>query len=81
MIISNKVLPEEIEYEIVGDSYDWYKYKDIINWINNKSKDNNTLKKMYEYVLSNTLSTIKKKYPIRFNSQYPHFAPPNVLTL
>ena len=68
MIISNKVLPEEIEYEIVGDSYDWYKYKDIINWINNKSKDNNTLKKMYEYILSNTLSTIKKRYP-----DFPYF--------
>jgi len=34
-IISNKAQPEYFTFEIVGEGYDWYKYKNVISWIEN----------------------------------------------
>jgi len=33
-MISNKTTPYKFEYEIVGEAYDWYQYKEIVFWIN-----------------------------------------------
>lgn len=63
LMISNKTQPEEFEFEIVGESYDWYKYKNIINWINNMSANEDELKSMYIEVLSSTQKELSEKYP------------------
>lgn len=39
-IISNKCEPNSFTYEIVGESYDWYKYKEVISWMQNHSSFN-----------------------------------------
>lgn len=39
MMISNNVKPNEIEFDVVGDSYEFAKYKDIIISINNDVDD------------------------------------------
>jgi hypothetical protein len=62
-MISNKTQPKEFEFEIVGESYDWYKYKNIINWINNMSANEDELKSMYIEVLSSTQKELLEKYP------------------
>lgn len=59
-IISNKTAPQEFIYEIVGETYDWFRYKDIITWINKAYTD---IKDGYKEVLSNTLKEMKNKYP------------------
>lgn len=63
-IISNKAEPKEFVYEIVGETYDWFKYKDIITWINNAVKDGKfpTLEDAYKFVLSNPLYRIQRTY-------------------
>lgn len=66
-IISNKAEPKEFVYEIVGETYDWFKYKDIITWINNRVQDPienqefKTLEEGYKFVLLNKLSNIKQR--------------------
>ena len=35
-LISNKSKPKEFEFEIVGEGYDWYNYKDEIQLINDR---------------------------------------------
>lgn len=32
-IVSNKAEPYSFTYEIVGEGYDWYKYKEVISWM------------------------------------------------
>ena len=63
-IISNKAEPYKFEYEVVGEAYAWYEYKEIVYWINEKVKNDAfiDLESMYKYVLSNTIGTIKAKY-------------------
>lgn len=63
-IISNKTAPQEFTYEIVGETYDWFKYKDIITWINKKQQEKEkdtsatpeekTLNYWYKLVLNHT---------------------------
>lgn len=36
-IISNKAEPESFSFEIVGEGYDWYKYKEVISWMETNS--------------------------------------------
>ena len=72
-IISNKAEPSSFEFEIVGESYDWREYKDIIVWISNNAQQinsdlhlpstDNYIQDAYIYVLSNNLSTISTSYP------------------
>lgn len=33
-LISNKAAPAKFEYEIVGEGYEWFEYKPIVEWIN-----------------------------------------------
>lgn len=63
-IISNKAEPYKFEYEIVGEAYLWYEYKEIVHWINQKVKDGVfvDLDTAYKYVLGNTLGTIRLAY-------------------
>lgn len=34
-IISNKAEPHSFTYEVVGEGYDWFKYKEVISWMEN----------------------------------------------
>jgi len=36
-IISNKAEPYSLTFEIVGEGYDWYKYKEVISWMEKNS--------------------------------------------
>ena len=36
-LLSNKTAPTKFEYEIVGEGYEWFEYKPIVEWINKKS--------------------------------------------
>jgi len=33
LIISNKAEPHKFEFEVVGEVYDWHKYKPVLKWI------------------------------------------------
>lgn len=33
-ILSNKTAPDKFEYEIVGEGYEWFEYKPIVEWVN-----------------------------------------------
>lgn len=39
-LISNKAEPNSFTYEIVGEGYDWYKYKEVISWMENHASFN-----------------------------------------
>lgn len=36
-ILANKAAPAKFEYEVVGEGYEWFEYKPIVEWINKKS--------------------------------------------
>jgi hypothetical protein len=38
-MISNKTQPKKFEYEIIGESYEWWPYKPVIQWINEKTEE------------------------------------------
>ena len=60
-MISNKTQPKKFEYEIVGESYEWWPYKPVIQWINEKTEEGlfTTLQNGYQYVLTNDVATIR----------------------
>jgi hypothetical protein len=68
-MISNKTQPKKFEYEIVGESYEWWPYKSVIQWINEKTEEGlfTSLNDGYLYVLSNNVSAI------RLNPDYSDF--------
>lgn len=33
-LLSNKAAPAKFEYEVVGEGYEWFEYKPIVEWIN-----------------------------------------------
>lgn len=74
-IISNKSKPKEFEFEIVGEGYDWYNYKDIIQLLNDRvgEADYPSLEISYlKYLQSN--QTIKKLpfiKRVRYNPNNP----------
>lgn len=85
-IISNKAEPYKFEYEIVGEAYEWYEYKEIVHWINQKVKDGvfvgsttkDALENGYKYVLGNTLGTIRlahQDFPELFNKDSSYKIP------
>jgi hypothetical protein len=39
-IISNKAEPNSFTFEVVGEGYDWYKYKEVLSWMENHSAFN-----------------------------------------
>lgn len=64
-MVSNKTQPKKFEYEIVGEGYEWWPYKPVIHWINDKVDKGEfpTLDAAYIYVLSNDVDTIRVLYP------------------
>lgn len=66
LLISNRAAPDSFEYEVVGDSYDWFKFKKIINWANSKSQNIKILETYYKDILTNTQKQLKNMY-----SDYP----------
>lgn len=65
LLISNKTEPNKFEYEIVGQGYEWWPYKSIVFWANDKIKSGEflTLDDAYKYILSNDVKTIRTRYP------------------
>lgn len=63
-LISNKTEPYKFEYEVVGESYQWFEYKPIIFWINEQVSKGvfSTLEEGYKEVLSSSLEELKSKY-------------------
>lgn len=63
-IISNKAQPNKFEYEIVGEGYEWWQYKPVVHWANQKVKDGifPTLYSAYAYILRNNTSVIRSTY-------------------
>lgn len=62
-LISSKVEPKKFEYEIVGEGYDWWPYKPIIQWINDQEQDASDPYKWYKYVLNNPVKDITDTFP------------------
>ena len=69
-LISNKAEPDSFEFEVVGESYEWFNFKDIIVWISDKVLAANgtgvifnTLENGYKYVLSHNQNSIVTTYP------------------
>jgi len=60
-MLSNKAEPASFEYTIDGDSYDWYKYKPLLVWIEDYLLDHPTVKKkdLYTVLLKNTLKDLR----------------------
>lgn len=52
MLMSNKAQPEEVSVEVVGESYEWYTYKELIKYMNKQSHTIDDLYKQYTYILS-----------------------------
>lgn len=78
-IISNKSQPNKFEYEIVGEGYDWWPYKPIIQWINERteiSPNANDSDYWWREVLSKTLTQLKTDY-----DDFPDFRYGNVQQL
>ena len=75
MIASNNVKPEELQFEIVGDSYDWWKYKDIIRFVNSISANEEELQLNYLYLLTKTQEELDTN--IWPNAKYPKLADKN----
>ena len=72
-IISNKSKPKEFEFEIVGEGYDWYKYKDVIQFLNDRVTNDYNLEDSYsdylaEYPNIKKLPFIKR---IKYNPNNP----------
>ena len=38
-LISNKIAPDKFEYEVVGEGYEWFEYKPIVEWVNKKAEE------------------------------------------
>lgn len=69
-IISNKTEPHKFEFEVVGEAYDWHKYKPVLKWIADQvsvATDHPNYQKELDtwfiYVLSNDYRQIKADYP------------------
>lgn len=87
-LISNKAEPSSFEFEVVGEGYEWYDYKDIIVWISKNQNylstqlgtdvETDTLKRAYKYVLKNnqaTLVGLNLNFPKLFNKEDSYIMP------
>lgn len=74
-IISNKSKPKEFEFEIVGEGYDWYKYKDVIQFLNDRVGEINYPDLETSYLKYLQLNQSIKKLPfikrIKYNPSNP----------
>ena len=62
-ILANKAAPAKFEYEVVGEGYEWFEYKPIIEWINKQDTSVKSLDDWYKEVLNNHSITLKGRYP------------------
>ena len=74
-IISNKSKPKEFEFEIVGEGYDWYNYKDVIQFLNDRVGEINYPDLETSYLKYLQLNQSIKKLPfikrIKYNPNNP----------
>jgi hypothetical protein len=61
--MSNKTQPDKFEFEIVGDGYEWWPYKEVVYWANKQVSSSVSLNDIYIEILSNTTSALRLKYP------------------
>ena len=63
-LLANKTDPAKFEYEIVGEGYEWFEYKPIVEWINNKQQLDPKSDPDYwwKYVLNKTSKELKNKF-------------------
>lgn len=59
-IVSNKTQPNKFEYEIVGEGYDWYKYKPFIIWAN--AVDPTNVLRQYTMLVTTPLKILQSQY-------------------
>lgn len=63
-ILSNKTAPDKFEYEVVGEGYEWFEFKPIVEWINKKAAEtSSTLDEWFSKVLGKTSNALQKEYP------------------
>lgn len=62
-LLSNKAAPAKFEYEVVGEGYEWFEYKPIVEWINKQVTATKTLDDWYKEVLGKDSATLVKDYP------------------
>lgn len=60
-MISNKAEPMKFEFEVVGEVYDWYEYKAVVQWINDHS-DDTTFDSRFLEVLTTPYKTLLERY-------------------
>jgi hypothetical protein len=58
-LLSNKAAPAKFEYEVVGEGYEWFEYKPIVEWINKKSIEDSSID-WWKCVLNRTSKDIVK---------------------
>lgn len=63
-IISNKTEPNKFEYEIVGEGYEWFKYKPFILWAN--SVDPTNVLRQYSMLVTTPLKQLQLQYEDSF---------------
>jgi hypothetical protein len=68
------VAPDKFEYEVVGEGYEWFEFKPIVEWINRKAVEENPTNpdydKWFRIVLNKTsrvLSATYYDFPILFD--------------
>lgn len=61
-ILANKAAPAKFEYEVVGEGYEWFEFKPIVEWINKKAKESFDLDYWYLQVLDKNSETISAVY-------------------
>lgn len=62
-ILSNKAQPGKFEFEIVGEGYEWWPYKEVIHWANSQVTSTKTLSDVYLEILSTSTDVLRTKYP------------------
>lgn len=64
-MLSNKAEPNKFEFEVVGEGYEWFDYKPIVEWINAQELPEGETDPDYwwKYVLGQTAEQIQKDYP------------------
>ena len=63
-MVANKTQPNKFEFEVVGEGYDWWPYKEVVYWANDKVDKGVflTIDDAYKYILGNDTSVIRKVY-------------------
>jgi hypothetical protein len=64
-MLANKTSPDKFEFEIVGEGYEWFEFKPIVEWINKKHLEDPTisLDDWFKKVLGDTSKSLSGVYP------------------